>query len=78
MEVKIATLQEKVAAIEAGQKLAHQERQQMMDAINTLTTKIDKWEGKFGGFLFAVGCMWAFFSGALKSLVDWIKIKGDV
>lgn len=44
--------------------------------ISTLVNKISKWEGRFGGVVFMIGCLWAFFSGAAKALIDWITLTG--
>lgn len=88
MEQRVNTLSEKVASMEArmeeikrAQDDAHKERK-ILEAkqdttnqqLHELLIKIGKWEGKFGGVLFAVGCLWAFFSGAGKAMLDWFKL----
>lgn len=44
--------------------------------VNELANKISKWEGKFGGVLFIVTCLWAFFTGFPSALVEWVKNFG--
>jgi hypothetical protein len=84
MEQRVNTLAEKVARIEAQLEAqasqlesGQEDRDEMKTTLHEIRDKINKWEGKFGGILFILGCLWAFFSGALKAFAEWAKIKGD-
>lgn len=92
MEQRVNTLAEKMAAVEeqmkalkAQQDRAHEEREALSEkqeeiskALQELLRKIAKWEGKFGGVLFIVGCLWAFFSGFGKAIVAWVQAFGGI
>lgn len=76
MEAKVATLEEKITHLEKLQEEAKDERAALLESVQRLTSKIERWEGKFGGFLFAIGCLWAFFSGFAKAALNWLEVKG--
>jgi hypothetical protein len=83
MEQRVNTLAEKVARMEAQLEQAHADREEMKEkldeatiAINALLNKVSKWEGKFGGMIFILGCLGAFFSGLLTFIKNWITTFG--
>jgi hypothetical protein len=83
MEQRVNTLTEKVARMEAQLEQVLADREEMKDKLDQATTalqailnKISKWEGKFGGILFVIGCLWAFFSGFGKAIQGWIMTFG--
>lgn len=44
-------------------------------AVTGLVAKIEKWEGKFGAFLFIVGCIWTFIASIWNSVIEFFKFK---
>ena len=44
-------------------------------SVNNLVNKITSWEGKFGSFIFIVGCIWTFLAAAWSSIVEFLKFK---
>jgi hypothetical protein len=58
-------------SLRAGQRETNKE-------LSTLNNKITKWEGKFGGVIFVLTCLWAFLSGAAAAVMDWIKLMGGI
>lgn len=90
MEQRVNTLAEKMAAVEvqlknqadalekAGDERAalNEELKETNERLQQLLTKVARWEGKFGGVLFIVGCLWAFFSGFGKAVVAWAQAFG--
>lgn len=85
MEQRVNGLTEKVARMEAQLAAAHEDRAEMkrtLDETNKnlreLLLEIERWKGKLGGVLFIIGCLWAFFSGALSALGNWIKVRGEL
>lgn len=46
--------------------------------VAALNDKISKWEGKFGGVIFAVSCLWAFLTGLPETIINWVKTFGGV
>lgn len=90
MDNRIVDLAERVAALEQQAIQGQRDRNEMMhtldsirntqqeeaDNLSALTNKISKWEGKFGGVIFILACLWAFFSGTAGALMEWIKLGG--
>jgi hypothetical protein len=90
MEQRLSGLAERIASLEAHNNAireatetlreAAEERakkqDEMLELLYTLKSKIDKWEGKFGGVLFAVGCLWAFFTNFGQAVWNWIITHG--
>lgn len=73
-------MSERIAALEAQAEHGQTDRAEMKRSLHTmeialgdLLKKISKWEGKFGGVLFIVGCLWAFLTGLPGAIVDWAK-----
>lgn len=84
MEQRVNNLAERLAHVEAQLASAKDDRQEMKEKLDetnknleALLREIERWKGKLGGVLFIIGCLWAFFSGALSALGNWVKIKGD-
>lgn len=44
-------------------------------AVAALVNKITSWEGKFGAFVFLVGCVWTFLLTAWSSIMEFLKFK---
>lgn len=78
MEQKVMNLAERIAALEAKAEQGADDREEMKETLHEIRDKINRWEGKFGGVLFILGCLFAFFSGAFKAAVEWLKLKGDL
>jgi hypothetical protein len=85
MEQKVMNLAERIAALEARAEQGALDREEIKDTLGILAqtlaelvNKVSKWEGKFGGVLFAIGCLWAFFSGFAKAIVAWVQAFGSV
>ena len=90
MEQRVNTLTEKVARMEAQLEAqnarlleAHSDREELKAALaesnkslQVLLLKISKWEGKFGGVIFILGCLTAFFSGLLTFIKNWVTTFG--
>lgn len=75
---RLAALEERVAAdlearLELKQDIAELKAKQgeTTKELHTLLRKIERWEGKFGGILFVVGCLWAFVVGIPKVVLTW-------
>lgn len=85
MEQKVMNLAERIAALEARADQGALDREELKEGqtetnkkLSELLTKVSKWEGKFGGVLFVVGCLWAFFSGFAKAVLAWMQAFGSV
>lgn len=85
MDDRIVEMSERIAALEAQAEHGQTDRTEMKKSLYTmevalgdLLKKISKWEGKFGGVLFIVGCLWAFLTGLPSAIADWIKAFGGV
>lgn len=84
---QINDLAQRIAALEAGEiynkeKLESIEESiaatnKKVDITNTqltnLLAKIAKWEGKFGGILFLVGCIWTFLVASWGTILGYLK-----
>jgi hypothetical protein len=66
----------RISILEALAEEAKEERKEIKDLLSLLKAKFDRWEGKFGGVLFVIACLWAFFSGFAKAAVSWITLTG--
>lgn len=83
MAERIAALEEKAEAGAAERarmerkidKIAEAQDRERAD-LTALLNKISKWEGKFGGVIFIVGCLWAFITGVPSAIVDWVRTFG--
>jgi hypothetical protein len=92
MDEKYSELAQRVASLEARAERGAEDRKNMQlsldqiqrtqqqEAANLaqLVNKISRWEGKFGGVLFIVGCLWAFLTGLPEVIVTWIKTFGGI
>lgn len=83
MDDKMGSLAERIVALEAKANQAAEDRDEMKKMLHDIRDKLDRWdskltrwEGKLGGVLFAIGCLWIFFSGAAKAVLDWLTISG--
>jgi hypothetical protein len=90
MEQRLSGLAERIASLEAHNaalretaetlKEAAEERakkqDEMLDLLYMLKSKIDRWEGKFGGVIFFAGCLWAFFAGGATAIKNWFILMG--
>lgn len=76
MEQRRGDLAERVAALEERAEQGAADREEMKKMLGEIKSKLDRWEGKFGGVLFALFCLWTFFSGAAKALMDWLALSG--
>lgn len=83
MDQKVMDLAERVAALEAHAKRGAEDREEIKESLaqtheslTELLHKISKWEGKFGGVVFILGCLVAFFSGLMTFLKNWITTFG--
>lgn len=83
MEQKVTNLAERIVALETKAVQAAEDRDEMKAMLHEIKEKLDRWdskltrwEGKLGGVLFAIGCLWIFFSGAAKALLDWLTLSG--
>lgn len=63
-------------AIKKAQIENHKDVTALRKDIHDLLNKVSKWEGRFGGVIFIIGCLWAFLSGAAKAMLDWISLTG--
>lgn len=76
---------ERLAALEAKAEHADEQRDEMTKTLSDIRTtlsalnaKISRWEGKFGGVMFIVGCLWAFFIGVPGAIMDWLRTFGSI
>lgn len=83
MEQKMMNLAERVAALEAHAARGADDREEIKESVDQieksldeLLHKISKWEGKFGGIVFILGCLVAFFSGLLTFIKNWVTTFG--
>jgi hypothetical protein len=83
MDDRIVEMSERIAALEAQAEHGQTDRNEIKESLHTmelslgaLVKKISKWEGKFGGVIFIIGCLWAFLTGLPGAVVDWIKAFG--
>lgn len=91
MDEKYIDMAERIAVLEEAARNAAQERSTILDTLASirdkqsveaaqvalLVNKITRWEGRFGGIIFAASCLWAFFAGAGKAIKDWLLLLGD-
>lgn len=91
MDKEFLALTNRVAVLEEAARHRAEERAAMLKALESirdrqsveaaqvalLVNKISRWEGRFGGIIFAFGCLWAFFAGAGKAIKDWLMLLGD-
>jgi hypothetical protein len=77
---KYAQITAELADVKARQEAAQDDRDELKKtldstnkALNELLLKVSRWEGKFGGILFIVGCLWVFLSEAGKALANWAQ-----
>jgi hypothetical protein len=91
MDEKYMDMAERIAVLEEAARHGAEERATMLKAleairdrqtieaaqVSLLVNKISRWEGRFGGIIFAFGCLWAFFAGAGKAIKDWLMLLGD-
>jgi hypothetical protein len=80
---KLASLATEVAVVQAKQDLAEESREEIKERqeeinrkLEELINKVTRWEGKFGGVLFILGCLGAFFSGLLTFIKNWVTTFG--
>lgn len=76
---------ERIASLEA-QAEHNLERQERNDKtlttistqLSALNAKITRWEGKFGGVIFVVTCIWVFLTGLPSAIINWVKAFGGI
>lgn len=85
MAERIAVLEEKAHRDERDRdeiKLALQQIRTSLAneaaIMHSLLNKVSKWEGSFGGIVFVMGCLWMFFSGVGKALVNYVTLTGGI
>lgn len=92
MDERFIGMAERIAALEEKAEAGASERARMerkidgiaeaqekeKEVLASLINKISKWEGKFGGVIFIIGCLWAFLTGLPGAIIDWIKAFGGV
>lgn len=83
MDQKVMDLAERVAALEAHAERGAEDREEIKEslaqtntALHELLHKISKWEGKFGGIVFILGCLVAFFSGLMTFIKNYLTTFG--
>lgn len=92
MDDKYTEMAERIAVLEEKAHRDEQERAEtkiVLQQIRTsqaneaatmhnLLNKVAKWEGSFGGIVFIMGCLWMFFSGVGKAIVNYISLTGSI
>lgn len=85
MDERFIDVTERIAALEAKAEHGQADRDEMKKSLHSLeksladlNQKISKWEGKFGGVIFIIGCLWAFLAGLPSAILDWVKAFGGV
>lgn len=85
MEQKVIDMAERIAALEEQAEHGQKDRDEMKDMLHTirdsqetLNNKITRWEGKFGGVIFVVSCVWVFLTGLPGAILNWIKVRGGL
>lgn len=68
---------ERLATLEALVTQGKEDRQEIKDSIEKLSSrlsplidKMTRWEAKFGAFFFIVGCVWTFFLATWKIILN--------
>ena len=83
MAERIATLEQQA---EHGQKdrdemkatllAIHQSQRHTDKNLGDLVSKISKWEGKFGGVIFVISCLWIFMTNLPGAIIEWLRLGG--
>ena len=90
MDDKFITMAERIAALEASAEHGQRDRDEMKDKLDiihasqkhtdknldALVNKISKWEGKFGGVIFVISCLWIFLTNIPGAILEWLKLGG--
>jgi hypothetical protein len=83
MDDKFNKMVERIAILEQQAEHGQRDRDEMKVTLevihqsqNDLVNKISKWEGKFGGVIFAASCLWIFLTGLPQAVVEWFKMRG--
>jgi len=83
MDDKLLELAERIASLESQAEHGQRDRDDMKVTLeiihqsqNDLVNKISKWEGKFGGVIFAVSCLWIFMTNIPGAILEWLKLGG--
>jgi uncharacterized coiled-coil protein SlyX len=90
MDDKFVELAERIAALEEAAEHGQRDRDELKvmltsaiarlthtdQSLNSLVNKISKWEGKFGGVIFIITCLWAFLTSAPQAFMEWLKLGG--
>jgi hypothetical protein len=90
MEDKYRNMAERIARLEQQAEHGQEDRDEMKATLidirrsqahtdrtlNALDSKISKWEGKFGGVIFVVSCVWVFLTGLPQAILDWMRAFG--
>lgn len=90
MDDKFIRMSERIAALEEQAKQGQVDRDELKvmlvaaltrlthtdQNLNGLINKISKWEGKFGGVIFVVSCVWVFLTGIPGAIMEWVKLGG--
>lgn len=88
MDEKINQMVQRITELEFAARQGSEDREELKASVDEIKRtqkhtdenvalikdKITRWEGRFGGVIFIVGCLWAFFSGAASALLEWFKI----
>lgn len=78
MAERVAALEKHTEHLEGLQERNDKTLTDIRTSLSSLNAKITRWEGKFGGVLFIVSCIWVFLTGLPGAIVDWIKTFGGV
>lgn len=90
MDDKFVELAERIATLEEQAEHGQRDRDEMKGTLqdirqcqvhadknlNELINRISKWEGKFGGVIFAVSCLWIFLTNIPETIMGWIRLRG--
>lgn len=72
-EASEANMERRLAGIEEFMREVKNQGAVTNAALSGLTNKISKYEGKFGGIVLAVTCVWVFIAGLPSMLSNWAK-----
>ena len=90
MDDKFIDMAERIAALEEQAEHGQRDRDEMKATLtaihqtqrhsdknlNDLINKISKWEGKFGGVIFVISCLWIFLTNIPGAILEWFKLGG--
>ncbi len=87
MDDKYISMAERIASLEAKAEQGQNDRDEMKDKLDNiyasqrhtdknlgdLINKISKWEGKFGGVVFVISCLWIFITNLPGTIIEFVK-----